>query len=617
MKILTSSLIFLLGCVAPMHAAEPDFHSRFLSVGLSRANPGFSFFAVDSLGRGNLASNPVLAETNSAALQGLELDGRFAYRLNGKPIWRITCGEKLITLHADFVPGLEAPPLVLEFNQKANHATLLGRMRPGQRQVALPCVLHLPDMGSVRISANVSHGQLDYDARRWQAPAPFVRVAFPAATAQQARVQYRLEVAAIYPKLAGLEKDARYDGFRRDFLNIFQLNPRVQMLANNASSDPVPFTLFLYSEVALYAPPLARGLTALDLVRMTLDRYLAGAKGYGQVGYACEPTDADLIPWKTPWTSSDTLPSLLIAAGNYVQSAKDWPWASANYGKLLGWANEMMAADHDGNGLIEYPGSGNYGDRPLTDKRPSNWWDTINFGHEDAYANALALDPSSEAVTGLANIYMRSGRLPEADVELRKLVAAHPDQADPRIQLGRVLAAEGKNDDAIAELQAAVKLAPADVSLQRDLADLYVISKKYDQAEAAYRGLLAGSPNDAELHQSLGKALLEEKKFADAQKEFLAAVSLKPDLGTAYGDLAFAASENKDYPLTIKALDARVKYLPDEPVTYFLRASAYDHLKDVKQAAVNYHLFLNTAHGKYPDQEWQAKHRLIAIEPKR
>jgi len=236
---------------------------------------------------------------------------------------------------------------------------------------------------------------------------------------------------------------------------------------------------------------------------------------------------------------------------------------------------------------------------------------------EKEFKQALALDPSSEAVTGLANIYMRSGRLPEADVELRKLVAAHPDQADPRIQLGRVLAAEGKNDDAIAELQAAVKLAPADVSLQRDLADLYVISKKYDQAEAAYRGLLAGSPNDAELHQSLGKALLEEKKFADAQKEFLAAVSLKPDLGTAYGDLAFAASENKDYPLTIKARDARVKYLPDEPVTYFLRASAYDHLKDVKQAAVNYHLFLNTAHGKYPDQEWQAKHRLIAIEPKR
>jgi tetratricopeptide (TPR) repeat protein len=236
---------------------------------------------------------------------------------------------------------------------------------------------------------------------------------------------------------------------------------------------------------------------------------------------------------------------------------------------------------------------------------------------ESELKQALALDPSSDAVTGLANIYMRSGRLTEAEAALRKLIAAHPDQAEPHIQLGRVLAAEGKNDDAIPELQAAAKLAPADAALRRDLADLYLIAKKYDQAESAYGGLLTVHPNDAELHQNLGKSLLEQKKFPDAQKEFLAAVTLKPDLGSAYGDLAFAANENKDYPLTIKALDARVKYLPEEPVTYFLRASAYDHLKDMKRAAANYHLFLNTAHGKYPDQEWQAKHRLIAIEPKK
>jgi len=230
---------------------------------------------------------------------------------------------------------------------------------------------------------------------------------------------------------------------------------------------------------------------------------------------------------------------------------------------------------------------------------------------------ALALGPSSDAVTGLANIYMRGHRLPEAEAELRKLVAERPDQASARSQLGRVLAAEGKNDDAIAELQAGAKLAPTDSSLQRDLADLYIIAKKYDQAESAYRALLSANASDAVLHQSLGKALLEQKKFPDAQKEFLEAVKLKPNLGTAYGDLAFAASENKDYPLTIKALDTRAKFLPEEPITYFLRASAYDHLKDVKRAALNFHLFLKTANGKYPEQEWQAKHRLIAIEPKK
>jgi hypothetical protein len=67
----------------------------------------------------------------------------------------------------------------------------------------------------------------------------------------------------------------------------------------------------------------------------------------------------------------------------------------------------------------------------------------------------------------------------------------------------------------------------------------------------------------------------------------------------------------------IRALDARKKFLPEVSITYFLRASAYDHLRDFKNAAANYHLFLNTANGKYPDYEWKAKHRLIAIEPKK
>src|SRR5450432_1959705 len=245
---------------------------------------------------------------------------------------------------------------------------------------------------------------------------------------------------------------------------------------------------------------------------------------------------------------------------------------------------------------------------------------------ESEYKQAVALDPSSDAVTGLANIYMRGRRLPEAKEYLRKLIAAHPDRAAAHIQLGQILADEGKNDDAIAELQTGVKLAPKDLAAQRDLADLYFASKKNDQAEAAYRAVLAARPNDADLHHALGKSLLEQKKFADAEKEFIAAVSLKPDFGEAYGNLAFAASENKDYPLAIKALDSRVKYMPETAITYFLRATVYDNMwratghgnsNDRKQAAVNYHLFLKAANGKYPDQEWQAKHRLIAIEPKK
>lgn len=237
---------------------------------------------------------------------------------------------------------------------------------------------------------------------------------------------------------------------------------------------------------------------------------------------------------------------------------------------------------------------------------------------ETEYRHALAIEPNSaDALIGLSNIYMRGQRFADAEEFLQKLVALQPNNAAAHMQLGRVMAAAGHNDAAVAELQTALKLQPNDLTLQRDLADLYSSTGKYDEAEKGYRSVLTAHPDDAALHYGLGLALLKQKKFPAAEQEFLTAVKLKPDYGEAYGDLAVAATENKDYELAIRAADARAKYLPEIPVAYFLRASAYDHLRDYKQAAQNYHKFLEVANGQYPDQEWQARHRLIAIEPKK
>jgi tetratricopeptide (TPR) repeat protein len=160
-------------------------------------------------------------------------------------------------------------------------------------------------------------------------------------------------------------------------------------------------------------------------------------------------------------------------------------------------------------------------------------------------------------------------------------------------------------------------MAPNDLGVQRDLADLYAMTGKYDLAQAGYQVLLGTNPKDPDLHYRLGQALLRQHKFPPAQHEFLVAVQLKPDFGGAYGDLAVAANENKNYAGVIAALDARAKFLPEIPIGYFLRATAYDHLHNYKLAAVNYHKFLEVANGQFPENEWQARHRLIAIEPKK
>lgn len=243
-----------------------------------------------------------------------------------------------------------------------------------------------------------------------------------------------------------------------------------------------------------------------------------------------------------------------------------------------------------------------------------------DFSNAEAeYKKVLALDPhSTEAMIGVANIYIKANRLSDAEPLLRRLVADRPDDAGLHVQLGRVLVAEHKNDDAMGELQTAVKLSPKDREAQREVADLYAGAGKNDLAEAAYRELLAAQPQDPDLHRALGRALLLEKKFPEAQQELVSAVRLKRDSPDVYVDLAFAANENKNYELTVRALNGRANLNQDMPaVCYFLRASAYDHLGDWKQASADYHLFLDSANGKYPDQEWQARHRLIAIEPKK
>ncbi|OLD20340.1 MAG: hypothetical protein AUI85_00985 [Acidobacteriales bacterium 13_1_40CM_3_55_5] len=237
---------------------------------------------------------------------------------------------------------------------------------------------------------------------------------------------------------------------------------------------------------------------------------------------------------------------------------------------------------------------------------------------EQEYKEVLALDPSSaDALAGLANIYMRAQRYGEADDVLRKLLAVRPNDAGAHMQLGRILAIAGHNEDAITELQTALKLAPDDVDVRRDLAEVYVSADKFGEAEQQYRALLTVKPKDAELHARLGKALMKQRKFPEAQQELLVAVQLKSDFGDAYDNLALAANENKNYELAIKALEERAKFIPENPGSYFLRATTYDHLRDYKRAAENYRKFLEVAEGKFPDQEWQARHRLIAIDPKK
>jgi tetratricopeptide (TPR) repeat protein len=226
----------------------------------------------------------------------------------------------------------------------------------------------------------------------------------------------------------------------------------------------------------------------------------------------------------------------------------------------------------------------------------------------------LAAAGNNDSIERLIGLYLKQKRFADAESWLRKYIAANPQSTPAQLQLGKLLAAQGKTQEAIATLEPLYKAAP-DPKIARDLATLYLETKQYPAAADLLGPLVAQSPTDAQLHLDYGTALMHQLKYAQAQAVLLKAVQLKPNLVEAYFDLGYAAEQNKNYELTIRALEARAKLQPETPATYFLRATAYDNLRMYKPAAANYKLFLGVAGGKFPDQEFQARHRLKAILP--
>ncbi len=383
------------------------YKSPYLSIQLKKDHPAFSFFSTDSLGGGMLSVNTILGTDSSG---GNVYEGRagrdsIAYFSKTKrsniPLWKCRLSSRSFSLQTRWNGSSEdALPFTITFAQKVNHCTVLGIME-ATNAMQFPCVLHFPGMGSFRVYCSDPSVTLLYDADRYTG-SPFVKLSFPAADKDHKDIVYRFESAAIYPEGPGIEADKRYDGFRRNFINIFQMNPRIRSLANNSASDACTFTLYLYAEMAQYTPELVKGVTAMDLVRNSLNRYFEGMKGYGQVGYKNVAGG-----WQSEYDSCDAAPSVIMAACSYILHTKDMAWARANYGHIRSWAEKMIATDRNKDGIIEYGLSGNSGSWDGI-KRPANWWDTIGFGHDDAYSNALAYR-SCVLLAALARLLEKTG----------------------------------------------------------------------------------------------------------------------------------------------------------------------------------------------------------------
>ena len=235
---------------------------------------------------------------------------------------------------------------------------------------------------------------------------------------------------------------------------------------------------------------------------------------------------------------------------------------------------------------------------------------------EKAYRRVLARDPKSVAATaGLAHVLIAKKNYPEAETLLRSALQSSPNDPALTAQLATVLAAQDKGE-ALPLLEKLHADHPADAAITRMLAQVRAEAGDAAGSDQLYIVLLAASPHDADLLIGHGQNLIRLMHFAEAYQVFTQATQQAPANPDGWSGLAFAASKTNRPSEAIHALTVRAQFLPDSASTYFLWATSYDAMHNRASAVSYYHHFLDTAQGKFPDQEWQARQRLLVLEKK-
>jgi predicted Zn-dependent protease len=231
-----------------------------------------------------------------------------------------------------------------------------------------------------------------------------------------------------------------------------------------------------------------------------------------------------------------------------------------------------------------------------------------------AYKRALAIDPASAGATsGLAHLLLEQKKPQEAEPLLRAALTKHPDDPGLNAQLATALSEQGNDAEAATTLEKLHQLQANDTHVTAMLADVYLRTGAAEKASSLLADAVRTAPGNATLLSDYGQSLIYMKDFAAAIPVLERATAADPHSTEAWGGLAFAHSQLHQDSAVLRVLAARQKIAPDTPETLFLWATSYDNLHQSRQAADYYEQFLAAAGGKYPDEEWQAKHRLVTL----
>jgi hypothetical protein len=412
------------GVTAERKPGELRFRTRFFQVGFWLGRAGFSFLGLDEEGTGRTERN--LLRTGPAAfLQGIRLSpvgslplaasllqndiqGTFLAQRNAVT-YRVSLGDigqdyalewevfedrlsfRITRQGKAALRAWESSAWQIVCDSQVAPTTVLGhRIRQGETGLmTLPVLFHAPGHGTLRLSCRGSDGMCRSDSSR---PLTMTSLELKVGEIAQPEGDYLLPAGRYTlegeftpyrtsPALKAATPIVVARAVERRALTSMTYRGDTGTLSNNGNSMHAPLCMDNWASLAIRIGELLPGLSAIDLLRHSLERWLQGGPGYASGGMAGSGTVHDA---EDEYLMSGS--AGLLGLAEYLSHERAAEWFQEFSPLIARKLKRMRDRDVDSDGLIE---------STLRDGRSgghqwsTNWYDVISFGWKDAFANAI------------------------------------------------------------------------------------------------------------------------------------------------------------------------------------------------------------------------------------
>jgi tetratricopeptide (TPR) repeat protein len=231
-------------------------------------------------------------------------------------------------------------------------------------------------------------------------------------------------------------------------------------------------------------------------------------------------------------------------------------------------------------------------------------------GAEPWLAQAAAADARNrDSLLELANEFEKVKNW-DAARRLYTPLAGDPVVAE---RLGVVYIASGEAAGAVAPLEYAIAKAPSAAN-HYALGIALLRSKRPAEAVPHFAAAAAGEPKNLDMRLTYGRALRDQRQFAPAAQQFLAAAQLQPDSRESWSELAGMLVMMENFPQALKAYERLEALGETAPGLHFFKALCQDRLQLRPAALASYEKYLSLSSGLNPDQEFQARQRVLTLK---